>query len=123
MGIGDLREAERQTTESQNNPSPQKEYHLVTLTKESLSNSVHSLLGGAKKESSDLIESTLEIIKSTLASGEGVLISGFGKFYLREKDERLGRNPKTGQEEVISKRRVVVFRSSPVLKDKMNSRG
>ena len=95
----------------------------MTVTKESLANSVHDLLDGPKKECTEMVESTLEIIKSTLASGEDVLISRFGKFYLLEKEERLGRNPKTGQEVTIGKRRVIVFRCSPVLRDKLNGRG
>jgi integration host factor subunit alpha len=95
----------------------------VTLTKQDLVDSIYGRLGGSEKESSDLLESTLDIIKSTLASGEDVLISRFGKFYLLEKGERPARNPKTGQEVMIGRRRVVAFRCSPVLKDKLNRGG
>ena len=69
----------------------------MTLTKQDLVDSIHRKIGGSKKDSFGLLESALEIIKSTLASGEDVLISGFGKFYLIGKGQRLGRNPKTGQ--------------------------
>ena len=93
------------------------------MTRQDLVDSVHSQLGGSKKDSSAMLESTLEIVKSTLASGEDVLISRFGKFYLLEKGERLGRNPKTGQEVMIGKRRVVAFKCSPILRNKMNGRG
>ncbi len=95
----------------------------MTLTKQDLVDSIHRQLGGSKKDSFGLLESTLEIIKSTLASGEDVLLSRFGKFYLLEKGERPARKPKTGQEVMIGKRRVIAFRCSPVFKRKLNGRG
>ena len=76
----------------------------MTLTKQDLVDSIHSQLGGSKKDSSAMLESTLEIIKSNLAADEDVLISRFGKFYLLEKGERLARNPKTRQEVMIEYR-------------------
>jgi len=95
----------------------------VRLTKESVINSVHNHLNIPKKRSADLVESTLEIMKSTLASGEDVLISGFGKFCVREKGKRRGRNPQTGEDKMLRARRVVVFKSSGKLREKVNGVG
>ncbi|MCP4668091.1 MAG: integration host factor subunit alpha [Deltaproteobacteria bacterium] len=90
----------------------------MTLTKEAISQEV-SKKGFTRKRSVALVESLLEMIKASLERGEEVLISGFGKFYVRKKAERMGRNPKTGLEAVVSERRVVRFRCSPVLRDKL----
>jgi integration host factor subunit alpha len=73
-----------------------------------------------KKESSIIIESLLEIMKKTLESGEDVLISGFGKFCVKEKSDRRGRNPATGNELMLDARRVVIFKCSGKLKEKLN---
>jgi integration host factor subunit alpha len=70
--------------------------------------------------SSDLVETLLEIIKSTLVSGEDVMISGFGKFCVKDKRERKGRNPATGEDMMLAPRRVVTFRTSGKLREKIN---
>jgi len=92
----------------------------MSLTRESLIASIQNHLNLPKKRSADLVESTLEIMKSTLASGEDVLISGFGKFCVRDKGKRKGRNPQTGRELILGARRVVVFKCSGRLREKMN---
>jgi len=70
------------------------------------------------KEAVELVESTLETIKSSLSSGEDVLLSGFGKFHVRDKRARKGRNPKTGTEMTVAPRRVVTFHASNELRNK-----
>jgi integration host factor subunit alpha len=95
----------------------------MSLTRESLISSVHIHLNIPKKRSADLIESTFEIMKSTLASGEDVLISGFGKFCVRDKKERRGRNPQTGEEGIIGARRMVRFKCSGRLREKVDGKG
>ena len=92
----------------------------MTLTKESLIASVHNHLDLPKYRSADLVESLLEIMKSTLASGEDVLISGFGKFCVRDKGKRRGRNPQTGEDKMLRARRVVVFKCSGKLREKVD---
>jgi integration host factor subunit alpha len=92
----------------------------MTLTKEHLVQAVHSNFGYPTSQSSKLIQSLLEIIKKTLENGEDVLVSGFGKFCVREKRERRGRNPVTGNDLTLSERRIVTFRCSPVLRDKID---
>ncbi len=92
----------------------------MTLTKAQLSNSIHKQVDLPKTKSAQVIESLLDIIKDTLENGEGVLISGFGKFCVKEKGERRGRNPQTGEGMMLGERRVVVFRCSGVLRDKVN---
>jgi len=90
----------------------------MTLTKEHIMDSIYNQCGHSKRRSADLVESLLEIIKSTLASGEDVMISGFGKFCVRDKKERKGvRNPKTGEGMMLRARRVVVFKCSGRLRD------
>ncbi len=95
----------------------------MTLTKDHIINSIHNQLELSKTKSTDLVESLLEIIKRKLENGEDVLISGFGKFCVKEKNERRGRNPKTGEDIVLGSRRVVTFKCSPVLRYKVNGRG
>jgi integration host factor subunit alpha len=92
----------------------------VALTKEDLVNSVRNHLDLTKAESDQLVESLLEIIKSTLENGEDVMISGFGKFCVKEKKDRRGRNPQTGEALTLDARRVVVFRCSSVLRERIN---
>ena len=94
----------------------------MTLTKEKLVESVNNHAGDSKNTSIKLIESLLEIMKSTLESGEDVMISGFGKFGVKEKKERRGRNPATGNDITLGARRVVTFRCSSVLKEKLNGK-
>jgi len=92
----------------------------MTLTKEHIIDSIYNQCGHSKKRSADLVESLLEIIKSTLASGEDVMISGFGKFCVRDKRKRKGvRNPKTGGDMMLRARRVVVFKCSGVLRERV----
>ena len=92
----------------------------MALTKEQIVNYIHNHLGLPKKEATELVESTLEIMKKTLGNGEDMLISGFGKFCIKDKSERRGRNPHTGSDVILDARRVVTFRCSKVLRDKIN---
>ena len=95
----------------------------MSLTKEHLTISIHNNLGFPKRRSTELVETILEIIKKTLENGEDVLISGFGKFCVKGKDKRRGRNPQTGSDLMLGSRRVVTFRCSGVLRDRMNGKG
>jgi len=95
----------------------------MALTKDHLINTIHNHLDIQKSKSTDLIESILETIKATLASGEDVMITGFGKFYVKEKRERRGRNPATGEDLMLRSRRVVRFKCSSILRDKINRGG
>ena len=92
----------------------------MTLTKSHLVDAIAEQNGFSKKKSTETVETILEIIKSTLVSGEDVLISGFGKFCVKEKRERKGRNPATGEDMMLAPRRVVTFRCSGKLKDRVN---
>ena len=92
----------------------------MTLTKSHLIDAIAEQNGFAKKKSAETVETILEIIKSSLASGEDVLISGFGKFCVKEKRERRGRNPATGEDMILLPRRVVTFRCSGRLREKVN---
>jgi integration host factor subunit alpha len=76
--------------------------------------------GYTRKKSTETVETILELIKSNLASGDDVLISGFGKFCVKDKRERKGRNPATGEDMVLAPRRVVTFRCSGKLRDKIS---
>ena len=93
----------------------------MTLTKAQILESVQNQTGFPKNKSSEIIETLLEIIKSTLASGEDVLISSFGKFCVREKRERKGRNPATGNAMMLRSRKVVTFKCSGKLRNKVNT--
>ena len=95
----------------------------MALTKANIVDSVHHDLGLPKSESAQAIESLLEIIKGTLTNGEDVLISGFGKFCVKNKNERKGRNPQTGEDMMVGSRRVVTFKWSGVLRDRINGKG
>ena len=92
----------------------------MALTKVHIINAIAEQNGFTKKQSSETIETILELIKSELASGEDVLISGFGKFCVNEKGERRGRNPATGEDMMLAPRRVVTFKCSGKLRDKIN---
>ncbi len=92
----------------------------MTLTRADLTEAVYQEVGLSRNESAQLVESVLEEIASTLSTGESVKVSSFGTFSVRDKAERIGRNPKTGDEVPISPRRVLVFRASHVLKDRIN---
>ncbi|SPD72134.1 Integration host factor subunit alpha [uncultured Desulfobacterium sp.] len=92
----------------------------MTLTKEKLITSIYDQVGLSKSQSQSVIEKLLEIIKLSLEKGEDILISGFGKFAVKSKSERRGRNPQTTEELQLRARRVVVFKASGVLRDKIN---
>ena len=94
----------------------------MTLTKANIVDVIHNDLGFPKNRSAELIEILLEQIKSTLENGEDVLISGFGKFCVKNKKERRGRNPATGDDMMLSQRQVVTFRCSHLLREKINGR-
>ena len=91
-----------------------------TITRADLSESVFQEVGLSRNESSDLVETILAKVVEALARGESVKISSFGSFTVRDKGQRVGRNPKTGQEVPILPRRVLVFRASNVLKSLIN---
>ena len=92
----------------------------MALTKDDLVKTLAKENGFQKKQSIKIVETMLEIIKSKLASGEDVLVSGFGKFCVKEKRERRGRNPATGEDMMMKARRVVTFKCSGQLRDKIN---
>ena len=91
-----------------------------TITRADLSESVFQEVGLSRNESSDLVETILSEVVEALARGESVKISSVGSFTVRDKGQRVGRNPKTGQEVPILPRRVLVFRASNVLKSLIN---
>lgn len=90
------------------------------MTKADIVERVYQKLGFSKKEASELVELVFDSLKSTLQEGEKVKISGFGNFIVRDKKERIGRNPQTGDQIKISARRVLTFRPSQVLKAILN---
>lgn len=91
-----------------------------TITRAQLSEAVYQEVGLSRNESADLLEAVLDEISGALAKGEAVKISSFGSFSVRSKGQRIGRNPKTGEEVPITPRRVLVFRPSQLLKKKIN---
>ena len=93
----------------------------MTLTKAGIALKVAEHCGFMRGEASEIIEKLLEIIKSKLISGEDVMISGFGKWCVKSKRARRGRNPQTGESIVLGARRVVTWRYSPVFKESCNS--
>ena len=92
----------------------------MSLTKERIIENIFNSSDFSRKRSKQVVESLLEAIKKTLESGEDVLISGFGKFCVKEKSERRGRNPATGNDLTLGARRVVAFKCSSVLRNKIN---
>ena len=92
----------------------------MTLTKAHVVETVQNQTGFPKHRSLEIVETLLEIIKNTLASSEDVLISGFGKFCVNEKKERKGRNPSTGEDMMLAPRKVVTFKCSGKLRDRVN---
>ncbi|HUV77126.1 MAG TPA: integration host factor subunit alpha [Desulfobacterales bacterium] len=94
----------------------------MTLSKVQIVESIHNQIGLPKNKSTEIVETFLEVIKSTLASGEDVLIPNFGKFCVKEKTERKGRNPNTGDDLMLEPRKVVTFRCSGKLRDRINSK-
>jgi len=92
----------------------------MALTKADIFEAVQSELGFSKKQSTDIVESLIESIKATLESSEDVLVSGFGKFCVNEKRQRRGRNPATGEDLMLAPRKVVTFKCSGSLRDRIN---
>lgn len=91
----------------------------TTITRADLAEAVYEEVGLSRNESADLVEAVIDEISDVLVRGDHVKISSFGSFSVREKGERVGRNPKTGVEVPISPRKVLVFRASHVLKDRI----
>lgn len=91
-----------------------------TLTRADLSDAVYEEVGLYRNESASLVEQVLDEVINALVSGENVKISSFGSFAVRQKGQRIGRNPKTGEEVPILPRRVISFRASHVLKERVN---
>ncbi len=92
----------------------------MALTKIEIVNSIADQIGFTKNHSFEIVEILLEIIKKTLESGDDVMISNFGKFWVKEKGERRGRNPATGEDMMLKPRKVVTFRCSGRLKKRIN---
>jgi len=95
----------------------------MTMTKADLVKIICGKMDFALKESTEIVDQVFDILKETLESGEKVKISGFGNFNIRAKRPRKGRNPQTGEEMVITRRKVVTFRPSPVLRKALNKAG
>ena len=93
----------------------------MSLTKIQIVELIHDETGLPKIKSTEIVEALLEIIKNTLASGEDVLVSNFGRFCVKEKAERRGRNPATGDDLMLDPRKVVTFKCSGKLRDRVNS--
>ena len=92
----------------------------MTLTKADITEQVHSHVGRNKKESAQMVEALFETIKESLEEGKDVMISGFGKFSIRDRGERKGRNPLTGDAIMLKAKKVVTFRCSGKLREKIN---
>ncbi len=92
----------------------------MTLTKAQIVDIIREEIGFTRNECTELVETLLEFIKGTLESGEDVLISGFGKFCVKQKRKRRGRNPATGDELILASRKVVTFQCSGKLREKIN---
>ena len=93
----------------------------MALTKDNIINEVYAKLDLKKDEARQVVEQLLEIMKQTLQNGEDLLISGFGKFVVKDKEARRGRNPQTRRDLQLRARRVVVFKTSGILRKKINS--
>ena len=94
----------------------------MTLTKSNITDSISQNTDFNKTESVQTFETLLETIKQTLESGEDVLISGFGKFEVKDKNQRKGRNPATGSDLILDARRVVTFKCSGLLRERLNGK-
>jgi integration host factor subunit alpha len=92
----------------------------MSLTKADIAEVIHNRVGRTKKQSAELVDCLFEIIKGTLGEGKDVLISGFGKFSVRERKERKGRNPLTGKPLMLPAKKVVTFKCSGKLRDQIN---
>ena len=91
------------------------------MTKADLVEKIHTTIGFTKKESADMLETIFSIMKSTLEAGERLKISGFGNFEVKQKKDRRGRNPQTGETITIEARRVVTFKASTTLRQAVNA--
>jgi len=100
--------------------NPNRRTTTLALTKQTIIEKISEEISQSPSEAKDTVEKLLEIMKSTLASGEDVMVSGFGKFQVNKKAPRKGRNPATGMDMILGKRRVVVFKCAGVLRDKLN---
>jgi integration host factor subunit alpha len=94
----------------------------MTVTKDHIINSMCQQLDLPKKRAAELLETLLELMLKTLEKGEDVLISGFGKFCVKRKNARKGRNPATGEDLMLGSRQVVTFKCSPILRTKVNDK-
>ena len=94
----------------------------MTLTKAHIVENLFAKNMFTKSECAEIVETLFEIIKKTLEEGEDILISGFGKFSVKEKNQRRGRNPQTGEPIMLSATKVITFKCSGVLRNKINSR-
>jgi integration host factor subunit alpha len=90
------------------------------MTKADIVEKIYEKVGFSKKESAELVESVFDIIKNTLENGDKIKIAGFGNFVVKEKADRRGRNPQTGEEITISARKILTFKPSQVLKSSLN---
>jgi integration host factor subunit alpha len=97
-----------------------RDMNKKTLTRADLSESLHRSIGLSRTESADMVNAVLDLVSDALVDGQSVKLSSFGTFMIRAKRERMGRNPKTGEEVPITPRRVLVFRPSQVMKNIVN---
>jgi len=93
----------------------------MTLTRDKLIIRLQTQMGMSKQESRQIVDRLLKIMKDSLARGEGLLISGFGKFWVRQKNARQGRNPQTKESLILAARKVLVFKASGVLRERINN--
>lgn len=94
----------------------------MTLTREEIAEEVHNQLGRNKKESARMVEALFEIVRKSLEEGEDVMISGFGKFSVRGRGKRMGRNPLTGDPIMLPAKKIVTFKCSGKLREKINGK-
>jgi integration host factor subunit alpha len=95
----------------------------MTLTKDDLIQTLYDQSGFSKQKARTTIETVFELVKKALESGDDVLVSGFGKFIVRKKEARRGRNPATGEDINLDARKVITFKCSPVMRDRINDGG
>ncbi len=99
-----------------------REENGASMTKADIVEIVADKCGISKKDSMDMVESVFSVLKSTLENGEDIKISGFGKFEVKNKHERKGRNPQTGESIIIDARRILSFKPSTILKESINGK-
>lgn len=95
----------------------------MTLTKENLIQTLYDQSGFSKHQSKAMVETVFELVKKALEAGDDVLISGFGKFSVKKKAPRKGRNPATGEDLTLDPRRVITFKCSSMMRDRINDKG